>query len=83
MSGSFRWVGGCFMHGALLLAEEEPGELPTSQALLRVYKALQPVERACAWAEAGDTLNGPEVDALRAALPELREIIAELEIIAE
>ena len=82
MSGSFRYVGGAFMHHALTVAQEEPGERLASRLLADLYTALQPVERACAWVEDGDSMPGEELEALKMAMPQILQSVEALERLA-
>lgn len=70
------------MHHALTVAQEEPGERRASRLLADLYKALQPVERACAWVEDGDSLAGEELEALKNAMPQILQSVEALERLA-
>ena len=54
MSGEFRWVGSNHFH-SVLEDISEVGQEELSRVLYELYKALLPLERACAWVEAGDS----------------------------
>lgn len=79
MSGEFRESAGYYMW-AVLDNIDDPGHEELSQILHDLYKALAPLERACAWVEACDSSRSRIVlDAIRES-PKVRAAVKRLTV---
>lgn len=84
MSGEFRETHGSYFHEQLRHAvEEHEGTHKVTRALNAVYAAVAPIEKACAWFEAGDCGASEPALALLDQIGPLKESVRALERLAE
>ena len=82
MSGEFRELSGCSFLWRALEEWGEDGNHEVSKALARLYEAVAPVEKACAWAEACESGPGYPYLELLKNIDDMEKAVRELKLIS-